>query len=414
MSEPTAKTTPALDALRLDKNAAFAPRRRRRWPWVLLAIAALAAAAYAFRGGGGVEVETMTVPPPARPDGEVLQTATGYVVARRMAAVSTKIPGRLAELLVEEGSRVREGDVIARLEARDFEASLRQALASLESAKADRDEARATQESLELDARRLTVLFEQGLGSRNDADTAAARAAAARARFASSEARIGAQSAAVAYQKATLENTVVRAPFDGVVLTKDAEVGESVAPAVGGGGTTRGSMVTMADMASLEVEADVGEANIAQVAPGMPAEVVLDAFPDRAYPATVHQIVPTADRQKATVQIKVRFTGPTDGALPEMSAKVNVLRSSPDSAEADRRVITLPEAAVIRDGAGFAVVRVDGGRAAFTPVTLAGEPAKGRAEVVSGLSGGEEIVAAPPAGVKAGTPLRDKRAGSSR
>jgi HlyD family secretion protein len=406
-----------LAALRLDKGSFGKRSKRKRWlvPAVIGLVVVAAGAFFAMRErAAGPTVETLTVPPAGRPDGEVMLTATGYVVARRKAAVGPKIPGRVSYLGVEEGSIVRAGDVIARLESSDLAANVNQAAARVRSSEAALTEAEAVQVNLDLEANRRTVLFEQGLGSKNDADSAAAAAAGGKARVRGASDRIAADRAALAYAQATLDNTIVRAPFDGVVLTKDADLGESVAPAVGGGGTTRGSMVTMADMASLEVEADVGESSIAKIAAGNPAEIVLDAFPDRVYPAIAHQIVPTADRQKATVQVKVRFTGDTGGALPEMSAKVNFLSKTASPAESPTRVMTLPAAAVRKTASGWAVLTVDAGVVKEVAVVLAREPAKGKAEVASGLAGGEEIVAAPPPGLASGSRVRVADATSGR
>jgi len=405
-----------LSALKLDKGSFGRKTARRRLviPILLVLGVVLAGAVVVLSGRvAGPTVETLTVPPPGRPDGDVTLTATGYVVARRKAAVGPKIPGRVTFLAVEEGSFVKEGAVIARLDAVDLEANVLQAEARVSSSEASVGEAEASQVGLELEANRWSVLHEQGLSSKQDVDLSAASAAAGRARVRAAKDRAAAERAGLAYSRAILDNTIVRAPFDGVVLTKDADIGESVAPAVGGGGTTRGSMVTMADMASLEVEADVGESSIAKIEAGLPAEILLDAFPDRIYPAVVHQVVPTADRQKATVQVKVRFNGDTAGALPEMSAKVNFLTGGV-SASSPKRVITIPSAALRKNGSGWAVMAVDAGVARDVAVTLAGEPRSGKAEVLSGLLGGEEILAAPPAALKSGAKVRVADAASGR
>jgi RND family efflux transporter MFP subunit len=405
-----------LSALKLDKGSFGRKTARRRLVvpiLIALAVVVVGAGVVLSRRAAGPTVETLTVPPPGRPDGDVTLTATGYVVARRKAAVGPKIPGRVTFLGVEEGSVVKEGTVIARLDAADFEANVLQADARVSASEASLAEAEASQVSVDLEASRRRVLFEQGLGTRQDADVAAAEASAGSARVRAAKARIAADRAGLAYSRAVLDNTIVRAPFDGVVLTKDADIGESVAPAVSGGGTTRGSMVTMADMASLEVEADVGEASIAKIEAGLPAEILLDAFPDRVYPAFVHQVVPTADRQKATVQVKVRFAGDTAGALPEMAAKVNFLTREV-SASSPKRVITIPSAALRKNGAGWVVMAVDAAIAKDVAVTLAGEPRSGKAEVLSGLLGGEEILASPPAALKSGAKVRVADAASGR
>ncbi len=267
---------------------------------------------------------------------------------------------------------------------------------------------------LDRELARQKSLLEAEISARAIYEAAEAAAESGRARITALRERIGAGDAAAAYARATLDNASVLAPFDGVVLTKDAEVGESVAPAVGGGGTTRGSMVTMADMDSLEVEADVSEANIGRLELGMPAEIVLDAFPDRPYAAIVHQIVPTADRQKATVQVKVRFTGDRTGALPEMSAKVSFLKPSALTRSGPRNLITLPASSVrLQPGGGTAgvVLAVREGIVAEVPVSLASAPREGQAEVASGLQGGEEILLSPPDGLRTGAKVRLRRAG---
>lgn len=415
-AHPEGDQAAALASLRLDEDRD--QRGVRRWKiWIPILVLVVAAAVILTTFGarlGAPSLETLTVPPPSRPQSDVLMTATGYVVARRKAAVGAKIPGRLATLGVEEGSTIRKGEVIARLESADLEAALRQSEASAQSARADLVQAQAEQVELDRELARQKSLMMAEISPRAIHEAADAAAESGRARMAALRARIGAEDAAVAYARAMLDNASVLAPFDGVVLTKDAEVGESVAPAVGGGGTTRGSMVTMADMDSLEVEADVSEANIGRLELGMPAEIVLDAFPDRPYPAIVHQIVPTADRQKATVQVKVRFTGDRAGALPEMSAKVSFLKPSALTRSGPRNLITLPASSVrLQPGGGMGgvVLVVREGVVAEVPVSLASAPREGQAEVASGLQGGEEILLSPPAGLKTGAKVRLRKPG---
>jgi RND family efflux transporter MFP subunit len=401
-----------LASLRLDKTTFSASGRRRRF----LAPALVAATIIVAVGGAGIvfrqrgrQVETVTVPPPGRPPSDVVVTATGYVVARRKAAVGAKIAGRLAWLGVEEGSRVRGGELIARLESEDLAASVRAAEARILAARSDLAEARARQVELDREVQRRRSLLDTGIGARSDWEVSTAAADAGRARVSALDDRIKAEEAAAANASAILDNSFVRAPFDGVVLTKDAEVGETVAPAVGGGGTTRGSMVTMADMDSLEVEADVSESSIARLELGGKAEIVLDAFPERVYPAVVHQIVPTADRQKATVQVKVRFTEDRTGALPEMSAKVNFLSREAGERGKPRRVIVLPASAVRKVTGGWVVLGIEQGRVKELPVGLERPPDRGQAEIISGLEGGETVLAEPPAELAAGSKVRARQ-----
>ena len=232
--------------------------------------------------------------------------ASGYVVAQRKAAVSSKSTGRLAYLGVEEGSRVKKGEIIASLENEDLVAAKNQAAASVKEAQAGLVNARAELVDAELQYKRYKTLVEKDLVARQDFDTAVARDKKAQAGVASAQAHIKVAQAAEASAQASLEYSYIRSPFDGVVTTKYAEVGEVVAP-FGAAVNARAAVVTMADLHSLMVEADVAEANLDKVHPGQPCEISLDAIPDRRFAGQVHMIVPTADRTKATVLTKVKF-----------------------------------------------------------------------------------------------------------
>ncbi len=290
--------------------------------------------------------------------GAVAVVANGYVVARTKAAVSAKIPGRLAMLNVSEGSRVQKGDVIARLDNADYAAAAGQAEAEVASAKATLIETQSDRDQLQREFVRVRDIRAQNpnLISPQDVENADSKARQADARFSAQQARVDAAAAGLRVAQANLENTYIRAPFSGTVLRKEAEVGEVVAPSVGGG-LTRGAVVTMADLATLEVEVDVNEAYIARIQNGQQARITLDAYPDTAFRGTVRQVVPTADRQKATVQVKVSILDRDPRILPEMGAKVVFLRGSEKSplTAAPRRV-TVPAASVVTDGEGAAVI----------------------------------------------------------
>ncbi len=331
-------------------------------------------------------------------------TANGYVVARRKASVSAKLTGRLEYLGVAEGSVVRKGDVIARLEHRDYAATVAQRDAELETARAALVEARAQLEQLARDLQRARELLGAGLVSEQEAERLASEEAAARARVRLQEAQVAAAEAALRVARVNLENTFIRAPFDGTVLRKDAEVGEVVAPAVAGGGLTRGAVVTMADLETLEVEVDVNEAYIARVQNGQPARISLDAYPDTSFQGSVRQIVPTADRQKATVLVKVSILDRDPRILPEMGSKVEFLEASP-SPEAQASVLprVFVPAAAVRDEGGRAVVWVvREGRLARREVE-AGPVTGDRREIRRGLTGGEQVVVAGPPTLLEGT-----------
>jgi len=332
--------------------------------------------------------------------GSVGITANGYVVARTRASVSSRVAGRLAALHVEEGSRVRRGQVLARLENADYEAALAQAEADSLRTVAALHEAQASRGQLARDLARARDLVAKNLEATRAAEELESQLAAADARVASQRAVVRAAGAAMAYARANLEFTYIRAPFDGTVLRKDAEVGEVVAPVATGGGLTRGAVVTMADLETLEVEVDVNEAYIAQIRDSQPARVVLDAYPSASFQAEVRQIVPTADRQRATVQVKVRLTERDPRILPEMGARVDFLETASAEAAGAPRVF-VAAAAVRTQGNTTVVWVVREGRVARVAIQ-AGPVSGGRREVRSGLTGGERVVLDPPQGLSEG------------
>ena len=335
-------------------------------------------------------------------------TANGYVVARTKASVSAKTAGRLAFLGVSEGSFVHAGDIIARLDNADFEAAVSQAEANIASADASLIEANADNDQADRDAKRLRDVRAQNpqLVSQQELDQAVSRAAQAAARVNAAIARKRAAESGLKMAQATNENTIIRAPFTGTVLRKDAEVGEVVAPSVGGG-LTRGAVVTMADLTTLEVEVDVNEAYIARIKGGMKAKIQLDAYPDTTFRGAVRQVVPTADRQKATVQVKVAIVDRDPRILPEMGAKVDFLAQ--DTARtivagaAAKPVLRVTSAAIHEEGGESVVWLVREGQLQRR-VVQAGPVSGGLREVRSGLVGGEQLlvggVDAPRDGLK--------------
>jgi RND family efflux transporter MFP subunit len=323
--------------------------------------------------------------------------------------VSSKVPGRLAYLGVREGSNVREGEVIARLENGDYQAQVAEADANLASARAQQIEAAADRDQQQNDAVRLRGIRKQNpqLVSQQEVDAAETRLATADARLRAAVARVTAAEASLRFAKVNLDNTEIRAPFSGTVLRKEAEVGEVVAPSVGGG-LTRGAVVTMADLKSLEVEVDVNEAYIARLHSGQAARITLDAYPDTSFAGRVRQVVPTADRQRATVQVKVTILDPDSRVLPEMGARVDFL-------EPEVKLTGSPAAtpSVPRFRVPVNVVREEGGRSVVWIVrdgklepraVEAGPASGGYREIRSGLAGGELLLSGgvdtPQAGMR--------------
>lgn len=337
-------------------------------------------------------------------------TANGYVVARTKASVSAKTAGRLAYLGVSEGSFVRRGDIIARLDNAETEAAVAQAEAQVASEAATLIEAGADRDQVVREANRLRDVRAQNanLVSQQELDAAQSRAAQAEARVSAATARRTAAEAGLRFAQATNENTVIRAPFTGTVLRKDAEVGEVVAPSVGGG-LTRGAVVTMADLSTLEVEVDVNEAYIARIRNGQRARITLDAYPDTSFRGAVRQVVPTADRQRATVQVKVAILDRDARILPEMGSRVDFLAPETDSSSRASAAapsaprLRVPATAVFSDGGQSFVWLVRAGKLEKRVID-AGPESGGFREVRSGLSGGEQLltggVEAPVEGMK--------------
>ncbi len=391
-----------LGKLRIDRTrSAPTPGRALKWSIGLALVAVfLVSGVFLYaRQAAGTMVEVTRVEVVGGGGGGTGITANGYVVARTRASVSSRISGRLASLGVEEGSVVRTGQVMARLENADFAAVVAQTVADSIRAEAALREAEATRDQLGRDLARAKDLVARNLEAVRVAEDLEAQYTAADARVGVQRAQIASAIAGIAVARANLENTYIRAPFDGTVLRKDAEVGEVVAPVATGGGLTRGAVVTMADLETLEVEVDVNEAYIAQIRDAQPARIVLDAYPTAAFAGEVRQIVPTADRQRATVQVKVSILEKDPRILPEMGARVEFLSEPADSAAPMR--VFVPAEAVRTDGGGTWVWVVRDGRVTRVAIE-AGPVSGGRREVRSGLTGGESIVLDPPAQLEDG------------
>ncbi len=307
---------------------------------------------------------------------EAVLVASGYVVAQRKAAVASKGTGRLVYLGVAEGDRVRAGQVIARLEDSDVRAQLAQAQANLQLSQADLH-------NVERSLQRTRALRDSNYATASSVDSAEARYLQVKSGIAVAEATV--QIAEVA-----LENTVIRAPFDGTVLTKNADVGEVVAP-LAASAFSKAAVVSIADLRSLEVEADVSESSLEGITVGQSCEIVLDAYPDVRYPAYVAKIVPTADRTKATVQVKVAFRSYDARVLPEMSAKAHFLPRRSDAAADTQPVLTVPASAVADRRGRTVVYTVDKGRAREIPVIL-GRRLGGAVAISQGLASGTLVV----------------------
>jgi RND family efflux transporter MFP subunit len=411
MTDPSSPApAPSLAALR---QAAPVRRRRRRWLWAVLIVLLLAGGAW-MGLQRPVEVQTSSVAS-AFPSAQYAQlSASGYVVAQRRAAVASKATGRLVELRVREGSVVKQGELIGRIDAADVQAGvvaaqagIRQAEGALAQAEAQRLLAQVEQGNAEADLQRALGLKAQGFVSQQQVDAAQRRADSARASVVAAEAAIkaaqGTQAAAQAQlkvQQVNLGNTEIRAPFDGVVLVKNANVGDMITPFSSAGGT-QGAVVTMADMGTLEVEADVSESNVAKIRIDMPVEITLDALPDARLPGSVVRIVPTVDRAKATVMTKIRFEKLDPRVLPEMSAKVSFLSQRASEADARPVMAVNPKSVIERDGAKL-VLRLGAGNVLEAVPVKPGRTLGDLLEVQGALKSGERLVLSPAPELKPG------------
>jgi RND family efflux transporter MFP subunit len=356
----------------------------------------LVAAFFFFRGSfaPAAEVDVATASLTYASQANSLLTASGYIVAQQKAAVASKGTGRLVYLGVEEGDRVKKGQIIARLEDQDVQAALASAKANHELAQADLQDATQWRD-------RQRKMFATNLSSQSDVD-------AAEARYMRVQATIKAAEAAIKGAEVSVSNTLIRAPFDGTVLTKSADVGEVVAP-FAASAASKAAVVTLADMSSLQVEADVSESNITRVKAGQPCEIVLDAYPGVRYPGTVHKIVPTADRAKATVLTKVRFNKLDERVLPEMSAKVNFLSKELEASQAEAKPkLTVPISSVVTRDGKEVVLLVRENEVTETRVKTA-ESIGDKIVIAEGLSQGDQVLLRPDPGLKSGSKIKPKK-----
>jgi RND family efflux transporter MFP subunit len=333
--------------------------------------------------------------------------ASGYVTARRAATVSSKVTGKVVELLIEEGMKVKAGQVVARLDDTNVKTSLDVAQAQLESAKTAVEETRAQLKQAESEFQRATNLANKNIESQSDLDKAESDAKSLAARLARQQRDITVAERQVDLWRQQMDDMVIRAPFDGVVTTKDAQPGEMISPVSAGGGFTRTGIGTVVDMGSLEIEIDVNESYINRVEPGQPVVATLDAYPDWKIPCQVIAIIPTADRQKSTVKVRVGFDKLDPRILPEMAVKVAFRETGGGTATAIRAVMIPKNAVLSQDGRDVVFV-VQNGRAERRAVTVI--DTQGDDSVLSaGVSAGDSVVVDSPAGLIDGTAVKNKK-----
>ena len=393
----------SLDRLTIDKSRQQRPAGRRNRTVIIIASAALLSVALivGMYRGKAVVIESGSVSQVFPTQSFTLLNASGYVVAQRKAAVASKTTGRLEWIGVEEGSVVKSGQIIARLENRDLQSIVQQGVASLQNSRALLAQARAELADAEQSYKRQQELLKQGIVSRSEFDIAEARFKRAAAGTRASEAGISGSDASLRGARINLDYSLIRAPFDAVVLTKNADVGDIITP-LGAAANAKAAVVTIADLTSLEVEADVSESNLAQVKKGQPCEIVLDALPGARFRGVVHTVVPTADRTKASVMVKVRFVDTDSRILPEMSAKVAFLEREAVKADQQPRIAVNP-AAIVSTGGREGVYRVKAERVEFVPVKRGAK--LGDLVEVSGVKSGDKVALKPLDKLKDGSKI---------
>ncbi len=388
-----------LSSLRIDRSSpgAKSPRQGKSlgkiFIWLMLIGATIAVALWLKNiFNSAIEVQLASASLSSASQANAVLTASGYVVARRKAAVASKGTGTLVFLGVEEGDQVKKGQVLARLDDSDVAAALQRARENWRVAQADLNDAKQSQE-------RMRTLLKEGAVAQAEFD-------GAEARYQRVIATIDAAKFAVREAEVAVDNMRIVAPFDGTVLKKNADVGEIVAP-LAGAASSKAAVVTIADMTSLEVEADVSEANITRVVAEQKCEITLDAYPQQRYPGYVTKIVPTADRAKATVLVKIRFRDYDRKVLPEMSAKIAFLAADASAADA-KPLLTVPAAAVATRGGRQVVFQAKDDRAVEV-VVATGQKLAGLIEITSGLKAGDKVIAKVDDRLTAGAKIAEKK-----
>jgi RND family efflux transporter MFP subunit len=383
-----------LASLKIDRPE---PGRRALWPWLLLLVPLVTLAVggpwYFVSGARVPEVQTAAVREVRLDASSTVLNASGYVVARRQATVSSKVTGRVLEVLIEEGMVVRAGQLLARLDDANSRVNLQLAEAEVGATRSQLEETRVRRREAERELERRSRLLERAIISEAELDAARAEVDSLTARLAQQAEQVKVSEARVALWQQELADRQIRAPFAGVVVTKNAQPGEMISPVSAGGGFTRTGIGTIVDMDSLEIEVDVNESYINRVSAGQPVEAVLDAYADWNIPAEVIAIVPTADRQRATVKVRIGFRELDARILPDMGVKVAFRDAEPEAEE--RRVLEIPRAALRQLNGEEIVLVLDGETVRVRRVTL-GDIRADTARVESGLSAGERVVVEGP------------------
>ena len=402
-----------LHELRIDRGQRDDDESPRRWPWIVGAVIVVLVVAGVVAGfvlhGRAVTVATSTAVAAASSNDAAVLQATGYVVARRQANVSAQIIDTVTQVLIEEGEHVEKGQILAKLDPTQYQAQLDSARAQYAAAQAQVVKARATLQQDRENAARMNAVVARGYVSKQDAQQANTLVATDAAALDAAEKQAQAAQDQVQAAQVNMAYTVIRAPFAGVITDKSAEVGEIMSPYTAGGGGIAGGIATIVDMNSLEVDVDVNEAYISRVLPEMPAQAVLDAYPDWKIPAHVIAIIPSADKSKATVKVRIALDQKDPRIIPQMGVRVSFLEKKGANQKPLPGVL-VPKSAVVQRGGRDVVFVVADGHAKQTPVTV-GADFSDMQQVTQGLNAGAEVVTTPPPALQDGEKVRVKSTG---
>ncbi|HLH56430.1 MAG TPA: efflux RND transporter periplasmic adaptor subunit [Verrucomicrobiae bacterium] len=405
----TIQSKPSLDDLRIERKERPAAGSKV-WVGVLLAFLLITGGVvfWWFKAPHPIEVRTVVAreSTSSTVDRTVLN-ASGYVTARREATVSSKVTGKVVEVLVEEGMKVQEGQVLARLDDTNVKTSLFLAEAQLVSSSNSLAETRVRIREADQELTRQSGLLKANVAMQSDYDHAEAAALALKAKLVQQESDITVAERQVEYWRQQLDDTIIRAPFAGIVTSKNAQPGEMISPISAGGGFTRTGICTIVDMGSLEIEIDVNESYINRVEPGQPVEAALDAYPDWKIPCKVIAIIPTADRQKSTVKVRVGFDKLDPRILPEMSVKVG-FREAAGAATPGRNSVIVPKSAVHQQDGHDVVMVVQNDHAERRAVTVSTSTAE-ESTITAGVSSGEKVILEWPAGLTEGVKINEQK-----
>jgi RND family efflux transporter MFP subunit len=410
MPRNVTENLPDLSGLRIDDRERTA-RRRLGWLlrliFVMIGVCLVISAALFAWMSRAPEVELATAHVSSGDSRAVLLNASGYVTPRRRATVAAKITARVEQMYAEEGMHVKAGQVLAILDSSDAKVRLTSAQADREATQASIADLKVNLVNAERELHRAEVLQRDGVNSQQALDQARTTADSLRARIALAEEQVRASDAKIRVAQQDLDNCTVRSPYDGIIVSKDAQRGEMVSPISAGGGFTRTGIATVVDMNSIEIEVDVNESYIARVTPGQPVMAVLDAYPDWQIPAKVRTVIPTADRQKATVKVRITFDKLDPRILPDMGVKVNFLEDQPPARQSATGQVMIPQNALKDDASAKIVFLYRDGKAERRAVRL-GNVRGNEQEIVAGIASGDQVIVKPE-GIRDGQRVAIKR-----